>query len=192
MDCFKFMSEAHHRSKQPEQLRAQLLRVAIELIVSDGYQALTLDRVARLAGVSKGGLQYHFSNKAALLQGVSDSLCEMFEPIFNEALAQEPGGPSQWTRAYIRVCFAELDPVCTKAMFLLTLAMPEFARKQGEWMRDLIARDTAHSPELAQILLLCRFAADGMWLAETSGVLQFDEDSRTKLLQRLLALTEAL
>lgn len=63
------MSEAHHRSKQPDQVRAELLRVAIELIVSEGYESLTLDKVAKRAGVSKGGLQYRFSSKAVLLRG---------------------------------------------------------------------------------------------------------------------------
>lgn len=186
------MSEAHRRSKQPDLVRSQLLNVAIELIVSEGYESLTLDKVAKRAGVSKGGLQYHFSSKAVLLRGVCDSLREMFEPMFNEALAQEPESPKQATRAYIRVCFAKIDPRCTRAMFLLTLALPEFAREQGEWMQNLIDRDTARAPELAQMLLLCRFAADGLWIAETSGVLSFDEATRIALLNRLLAITDSL
>ena len=186
------MSQAHHRSKQPDQVRAQLLRVATELIVGEGYESLTLDKVAKRAGVSKGGLQYHFSSKAALLQGVCDSLKEVFEPIFNEALAQEPEGPKRITRAYIRVCFAKIDPLFTKAMYLLTLALPEFAREQGEWMQELIAQDRAQAADLAQILLLCRFAADGLWVAETSGVLRFDEATRSALQSRLLAFTDSL
>ena len=186
------MSEAHRRSKQPDQVRAQLLRVAIELIVSEGYESLTLDKVAKRAGVSKGGLQYHFSSKAVLLRGVCESLKEMFVPMFDEALAHEPVSPKQATRAYIRVCFAEIDPLCTKAMFLLTLALPEFAREQGEWMQNLIDQDTARAPDLAQMMLLCRLAADGFWGAEVSGVLRFDEATRTALLNRLLALVDSL
>ena len=77
-------------------------------------------------------------------------------------------------------------------MALLTLALPEFAREQGEWMQNLIDRDTARAPELAQMLLLCRFAADGLWIAETSGVLSFDEATRIALLNRLLAITDSL
>lgn len=186
------MSEAHRRSKQPDQVRALLLRATIELIVSEGYESLTLDKVAKRAGVSKGGLQYHFSSKAILLRGVCDSLKEVFEPRFNEALAQEPESPKMITRAYIRVCFAEVDPLCTKAMFLLTLALPEFAREQGEWLQNLIDQDMARAPDLAQILLLCRFAADGLWITETAGVLRFDEATRTVLLNRLLAFTDSL
>jgi len=45
---------------------------------------------------------------------------------------------------------------------------------------------------LAQMLLLCRFAADGLWIAETSGVLHFDEVARSALLNRLLAFVDSL
>ena len=45
---------------------------------------------------------------------------------------------------------------------------------------------------LAQMLLLRRFAADGLWIAETSGVLSFDEATRSALQSRLLALTDSL
>lgn len=185
------MSLANRRSKQPEQFRAHLLKVAVELVVNEGYESLTLDKVARRAGVSKGGLQYHFSSKAALLQGVYDSLCAIFEPMFNEALAREPEGPKRYTRAYIRACFTEIDPLYTKAMFILTLALPEFAQKQGVWMQNLIDQDADQDTD-SQSLLLCRFAADGLWIAETSGVLRFDEATRTALLNRLLTITDSL
>ncbi|MEN3112923.1 TetR/AcrR family transcriptional regulator [Uliginosibacterium paludis] len=186
------MSEAHRRKKQPDQVRSQLLSVTLALIVSDGYESVTLDKVAKLAGVTKGGLQYHFASKQALLQGVCDHLREVFEPVFYQALEEEPAGPKRHTRAYIRACFAEVAPLCSKAMLILTLALPDFARLQREWTLELIAQDTAHAPELAQMLLLCRFAADGLWAAEASGVIEFDHDTRTALLDRLLALTDSL
>lgn len=186
------MSEAHHHSKQPDQVRSRLLKAATELIVREGYESLTLERVAKRAGVSKGGLQYHFSSKAVLLRGVCDSLKEVFEQMFAEALAQEPEGPKRTTRAYIRVCFAKFDPLCTRAMFLLTLALPEFAREQGQWMLTLIDQDTAAAPDLAQMLLLLRLAADGLWIAETAGVLCFDEATRNALQDRLLTLADSL
>ena len=35
-----------------------------------GVAKLTLEAVAKEAGVSKGGLLYHFSNKEALIEGM--------------------------------------------------------------------------------------------------------------------------
>lgn len=186
------MSEAHRRSKHPEYIRAQLLKVATGLIVSEGFESLTLERVAKHAGVSKGGLQYHFPSKAALLKGVCDSLKEAFEVAFNEALAQEAEGPKQITRAYIRICFSAMDPLISRAICILTLTLPDFAREQGEWLMSLCDNDAEHAPDMAQMLLLCRLAADGLWVAETSGVLRFDEPTRTALLDRLLTLADSL
>ena len=40
--------------------RARLLDAAVAVVRRDGAQALTLDAVAAEAGVSKGGLLYHF------------------------------------------------------------------------------------------------------------------------------------
>ncbi len=50
--------------------RDKLLRAAEEVVRIDGAQALTLDAVYKRAGVSKGGLLYHFPTKEALLDGM--------------------------------------------------------------------------------------------------------------------------
>lgn len=48
----------------------RLLDAAERLVVSRGAANLTLDAVAHEAGVSKGGLLYHFPSKTALLAGM--------------------------------------------------------------------------------------------------------------------------
>src|SRR5215208_3308653 len=48
--------------------RAELLDAAIAVIRRDGAQRLTLDAVAAEAGVSKGGVLYHFGSNAALIE----------------------------------------------------------------------------------------------------------------------------
>ena len=60
---------------EPEKLTVQpsterLLDAAERLVVERGAAHLTLDAVALEAGVSKGGLLYHFPSKAALLAGM--------------------------------------------------------------------------------------------------------------------------
>ncbi len=55
----------------------ELLLDAAEAVVMDGGGArLTLDAVAERAGVSKGGVLYHFPNKAALLEGLLDRMLQ--------------------------------------------------------------------------------------------------------------------
>ena len=59
--------------RQPIQLRPardRLLDAAERVVVESGATHLTLDAVAKSAGVSKGGLLYHFPSKEALLEGM--------------------------------------------------------------------------------------------------------------------------
>ncbi len=59
--------------RQPIPLRPardRLLDAAERVVVESGATHLTLDAVAKSAGVSKGGLLYHFPTKEALLEGM--------------------------------------------------------------------------------------------------------------------------
>ena len=53
-------------------LRAGLLRAALELLHEGGVEALTLRAVARRAGVSPGAPYHHFADKDALLAAVAE------------------------------------------------------------------------------------------------------------------------
>ncbi|MGC1728438.1 MAG: TetR/AcrR family transcriptional regulator, partial [Steroidobacteraceae bacterium] len=50
--------------------RERLLDAAERLVAEMGAAHLTLDGVAKFAGVSKGGLLYHFPSKDSLLEGM--------------------------------------------------------------------------------------------------------------------------
>lgn len=61
----------------PPAARAKVLRAFAELLVESGERAATLEAVADRAGVSKGGLLYHFPSKDALVDGLLDHLGEL-------------------------------------------------------------------------------------------------------------------
>jgi len=56
--------------------RKRLLGAAAAVVRRDGAKALTLDAVAAQAGVSKGGLLYHFASKRELLDAMLDGWLE--------------------------------------------------------------------------------------------------------------------
>src|SRR5690348_11094601 len=67
--------------RQPIPLRSareRLLDAAERVVAESGATHLTLDAVAKSAGVSKGGLLYHFPSKEALLEGM---LARHFEDV---------------------------------------------------------------------------------------------------------------
>jgi AcrR family transcriptional regulator len=56
--------------------RHRILDAAAEIVAAIGAGKLTLDAVAQKAGLSKGGLLYHFPSKDALLAGMIERMIE--------------------------------------------------------------------------------------------------------------------
>lgn len=52
--------------------KAKILDAAREIVAREGAGALTFDELARVSGVTRGGITYHFPTKDALLQGLLD------------------------------------------------------------------------------------------------------------------------
>jgi AcrR family transcriptional regulator len=58
--------------------REKVVRAAIRCIAEYGYQQATVTRIADLSGVSWGGIQHQFGNKAAIIQAVLDQTLDEF------------------------------------------------------------------------------------------------------------------
>lgn len=70
--------------KQKHSKRELLLDFAEQIVINESANKLTLDYLAGKAGVSKGGLLYHFSTKEDLLRAMIARLVERFEEIFSK------------------------------------------------------------------------------------------------------------
>lgn len=62
------------RMSRPPHAREKVLDAFEELLIVDGERAATMDATARAAGVSKGGLLYHFASKDALEKALLERL----------------------------------------------------------------------------------------------------------------------
>ncbi|MDQ0277675.1 AcrR family transcriptional regulator [Arthrobacter silviterrae] len=78
--------------------RERVLAAYEDLLINDGPRAATLDAVAAAAGVSKGGLLYHFKSKEALTEGLLGKLAELAAVDF-ELMANDPEGCASY---YVR------------------------------------------------------------------------------------------
>ena len=59
------MSISKHTNK-----KSNILTAASEIVGEEEWVKFTLDAVAQRAGVSKGGLLYHYPSKEALIKGM--------------------------------------------------------------------------------------------------------------------------
>lgn len=181
------------RSKSRSLTRETLLRAATQVILDKGVEALTLDAVAHQAGVSKGGLLYHFPNKNALVVGLSEQLIQDFEVALQTEYDQDdaPGKPGQWARAYIRstLRMSRQTLALIARLSSLSVEMPPELQKSAEayeqrW-HQRIEVDGLDPTQATMIQL----AIDGLCYSE---VFQFgapDEPRRTQVVEALLAMT---
>jgi AcrR family transcriptional regulator len=58
------------RNLPPEEWRERILEAARQLLAEEGYEALTMDEVARVAGISRARLYGIYSNRAEMLTDV--------------------------------------------------------------------------------------------------------------------------
>jgi AcrR family transcriptional regulator len=177
---------------KPASTRDQLLDAAIRLVLDQGGAALTLDAVARLAGVSKGGLLYHFPSKDALIVGLIDRLCAEFDAALEAELARAEGPPAgRWLRTYIRLCFAPSDRELAFSAALLAAGAfnPELLTPLRErfaaWQRR--AESDGVDPALATAL---RLAADGLWFDDLAGLVPLSAERRAAVRDTLLRLAQ--
>lgn len=186
------MTEAHRRKKQPEALRQGLLLATARLAVERGVQAVTLDAVASRAGVSKGGLQHHFRSKQALLEALYSEVHTRFAADIAETIAADPEPRGRTTRAYVRAStrgFKQADDkACWQAMNAIIMADPALIERWKAWDQAVSKPDLAAKGERAR-LLLCRLAADGLWLSDLLGYRAVSPALRTELLALLQAMT---
>src|SRR5690349_19054927 len=80
--------------------KTRILTAAETVVLERGVSALTLDAVAEAAGLSKGGLIYHFESKEALIRAMIARIGTCMQERMDRFCAAD-GQPGTWTRAYL-------------------------------------------------------------------------------------------
>lgn len=185
------MSDSHRRKKQPAVTRQQLLDVAAALALESGMGALTLDAVARAAGVSKGGLLHHFPSKQALLEGLFDDLIERFQREIDREADADPDPRGRRARAYLRAAVGQRGNGEARLWGIMSAAMifePSLRERWRMWMAEHLRGDDEGARDPAA-LAMARLAADGLWLADLFGTLEDAPGLRAEIVERLESMT---
>jgi AcrR family transcriptional regulator len=160
--------------------RGKLISAAAGVIRRDGAQALTLDAVAAEAGVSKGGLLYHFKSKRELLDG----LVARWLDDFQEDIDAAPGG---FPQGYVKACDgAKAEEAGLLAALVADPAVLAVVRERYATWQDRIATEGGDPVEAT----VARLAADGLWLADLLGMAPPEGELRERVLARLLEMCD--
>src|SRR5580692_6784542 len=142
--------------------REQVLDLAEAIVSEKGPAALTIDAVAKAAGITKGGVQYAFGSKDQLLDKMYERWSNDFEARV-AAIAGENPDPVTAMRAYIAAGRGELNAkTWSRSSVMLTLLMLQPGRLAQYWkltQKRLDALDL--STEEGRSLALAFVASEG-------------------------------
>lgn len=132
--------------------RDKILSAAVEIAHENGAGNLSLDAVAARAGVSKGGLLYHFPTKAALMRSMVETFVARVEADLEET--SKNGG--NLLAAFVCVTGDECSkPVPGAAGVLAAIAEdPDFLKPVKEFQRRLLDRLQSRAANADDVLLV--------------------------------------
>jgi AcrR family transcriptional regulator len=158
----------------------RVLDAAEGVVVRQGIGNLTLEAVAAEAGISKGGLLYHFPTKDRLIEALVRRSAESWRTCYMEAYNRTPAGPGRMARALLSHCLSDArdwtDQLrhSSSAVFAALAQNPSLIEPMRVVYRDLrrhIAEDGL-PPGVGETVAA---AIDGLWLDWVLGLAPVDQ-----------------
>lgn len=115
---------------RPPAARDKVLDAFVSILISEGERAATMDAVAARAGVSKGGLLYHFASREAMVDGLLERLAEMGR----EDVARMRSAPEGAVHYYLRT-----SDVSDSEFNTLFIACTRLTQESGQRARGALA-----------------------------------------------------
>lgn len=182
------MDNPYKRKKEPERVKQRILQVATQLLATKGLAGFSLQAVADLAGVTKGGVLHHFPNKQVLLQATVSEVIQQLDHEIEQYIKSDPEQYGCFTRAFIHFTLQTdvegSGGLCTA----VSMAMLNDRTFNQQWVQWLNTRLAQHATTDSCIeLQILRAAADGLWLTIYTDVA--DQSQIEQLKQEMMSRT---
>lgn len=170
--------------------KQKLLDAATDIIMEHGVHQLTLEEVAKTAGVSKGGLLYHYPSKEALLTAIVERLQTEQNDLY-ESLQKEGKGPVEAfvrlfdeTKLHPKRSTIQIDAEKMIAFLTLFAVDQEYAER---WKHDLDTFfDSFQQTSDPVETMIIRYALEGMMMSEHFGVGVPPLELKQQVIKRLI------
>jgi AcrR family transcriptional regulator len=172
--------------------RDRILEAAERLVIDVGAAHLTLDQVAQVAGVSKGGLLYHFPSKESLLIALAERHVRSMQHCID--LAKGELAETETARE-LKACIIGVlgNGPHSRAMGCALLAAAANDLTLLDVIRERIAEHTkelaASQADFARAAVVT-LAVDGLKLRESLRISSFTDEQRAQVVQELLRIAD--
>ncbi|GAA1151097.1 TetR/AcrR family transcriptional regulator [Nesterenkonia lutea] len=176
--------------------RLEILDAATRVVQREGVTMLTYESVAAEAGMTKGGLLYHFPSREELLLGLHRHVAAQWE----HSMETEAGGTAQeLSRAERFRAFVKDSQNPDRAELLLMLEASEDPVANAAW-DEVYARWAPQPPQVTAVpdhddaeaaalqRFIARLAADGLWFYEALSTEGLSPTMRERVTEEIIAL----
>ena len=196
--------------RRRENPRADILEAAQRVVARDGSTGLSIEAVAKEAGLSKGGVLHHFPSKDALLSGFIELFAQRAAAVVRSRMEQLPQGEkARAIRAMTAVAFPHLaasgDEPQSETRAHLLRAHRDFMHgimTTGLLNRDLVrplrtlrhqfCRQILEDEQTGKDELLLWLAMDGLWMWQMVGLVDEGDPLWETISTALVARAEEL
>jgi AcrR family transcriptional regulator len=158
-------------TRNTERTRAAVLSAAADAMAERGT-GVSLDDIARRAGVSKGGLLHHFASREALIVAMVEEAQQKFRDNVLSYLDLSENRPGKMLRAYVRALTSGSEATVqyftaapTWAGVYQIPAVAAIAAADARWWKEQLALDGLSHDRI----LVVRRAAEGLAAATAYG-----------------------
>jgi AcrR family transcriptional regulator len=166
--------------KPADERRRAVLTEALKLFAERGYAAVTMEDIARAAGLTKGGVYFHFPSKEAVLLAALQQQLEQFADQLRSRLLAEPD-PRRRLDLYVQAHLATLGETAPLQVWAEALRRPEgrdllrdayrAARQELQTLLKTITDGAPGDSETrAALLIACLDGLELQWLADPEAV----------------------
>ncbi|WP_059103151.1 TetR/AcrR family transcriptional regulator [Shouchella shacheensis] len=158
--------------------RQKLLDAAYQIVAEDNILNLTLEKVAKRAAVSKGGLLYHFPSKEALLEGMVEGVTHSWDEFLHQD--QEMSFTMRYFLSSYKAAesdrFAQMNTTMVAARTYQRELLAPIQEKFKQWMQELEA--DGNDPDTVVVL---RLICDGLWFSDLFDLEPLTDEQKQRL-----------
>lgn len=187
---------AQWQAAKSEFTRVSILEAVIENLADSGFAPLTLSKIARLAGLSKGAMQHHFEGKSRLIEAALHYIADTYINLIQDLDTLPSGSLSETRHQYIDAlwdfinspyyaAFVEIA-IATKSEPIIAEAARSFYRHLQRDFNSMFGDILSSQNGNASAAALCSsplLALDGLAMCSMLGLT--DENEKEALLLQL-------
>jgi AcrR family transcriptional regulator len=171
-------------NKKSQLTNSQIIQAALAVAADKGAGKVTLDAVAKVAGVSKGGLIYHFPSKEALISAMVQHLLDEAESKRSQQAQLEPSTLAAvlQTRAHFT---AQISGNTAMAILAAAAEQPSLLKPVQQHNQEVLRQiQSEHGDSLQATLLL--LASEALIYHDLLNLSPFTAAERRILEQQLV------